>query len=53
MAGHLIVVRAAFDPEANVWFVESSDIPGLNAEAGSLEELVGALPAIVADLADE
>ena len=29
----LIVVKAAFDDEANVWFVESSDVAGLNLEA--------------------
>jgi hypothetical protein len=53
LAGHLIVVRAAFDADAGVWFVESSDIPGLNAEAPSIEALVALLPAMVADLAEE
>ena len=24
-----IVVKAAFDPDAGVWFVKSSDLPGL------------------------
>lgn len=28
----MIVVKAAFDSDAGVWFVESSDLPGLNVE---------------------
>jgi hypothetical protein len=51
MPGKLIVVKAAFDPEARVWFVEDSgDLHGLNVEAPSLETLVEKLPAAVADL---
>lgn len=50
MVGNLIVVKAAFDPEAGVWFVEDSDLYGLNAEAESLEALVEKLPIIAADL---
>jgi hypothetical protein len=50
MIGSLIVVKAAYDPEARVWFVEDSDLHGLNSEASSLEELVERLPVIVADL---
>ena len=45
-----ILVKAAHDPEAGVWFVEQSDLFGLNAEAGTLEELVDKLPAVIADL---
>ena len=37
------------DADANVWFVESSDIPGLNVEAASFEALVE----IVLDAAPE
>jgi predicted RNase H-like HicB family nuclease len=37
------------DAEAKVWFVESSDIPGLNVEAASFEALVE----IVLDAAPE
>jgi hypothetical protein len=33
----VIVVKAAFGPEAKVWFVEYSDVPGLNIEAETLE----------------
>jgi Domain of unknown function (DUF1902) len=49
MIGNLIVVKAAFDPEAGVWFVEDSDFHGLNAEAETLEGLVEKLPAVAAD----
>lgn len=50
MSNPLIVVKAAYDPEAGVWYVESSDLPGVNAEADSLELLAAKLPDIVADL---
>ena len=50
MIGSLIVVKAAFDPEARVWFVEDSDLHGLNAEGATLEELVEKLPDVVGDL---
>ena len=46
----LIVVKAAYDAEAGVWFVESSDLPGLNVEASSLELLSIQVPLAVADL---
>lgn len=44
MAGNMIIVKAARDAEAGVWFVESSDLPGLNLEADTLEELTDKLP---------
>jgi predicted RNase H-like HicB family nuclease len=53
MSGQLIVVKAARDEEAGVWYVESSDVPGLNAEAETLEALIELLPPIVQDLIDE
>lgn len=46
----MIVVKAAFDEEAGVWFVEHSDLPGLNVEAASVEELREKLPAAILDL---
>jgi hypothetical protein len=52
MSGQLIVVKAARDEEAGVWYVESSDVPGLNAGAGTLEALIDLLPPIVQDLID-
>jgi len=36
-------------PEAGVWFVESSDLPGLNVEAPTLDGLIE----VVADLAPD
>lgn len=50
MAGTVIVVKAARDAEAGVWFVESSDVPGLNLEAESLEALADKLPGAILDL---
>lgn len=49
----LITVKAARDPEAQVWFVESSDVPGLAAEADTFEALVDKLPSMIADLIEE
>lgn len=53
MPGRLILVKAAFDPEAAVWFVESSDLAGVNAEAPTLEALLEKLPGVVLDLLEE
>ena len=49
----LIVVKAACDAEAAVWFVESSDLEGVNAEASSLEALLPKLPGVVLDLLEQ
>jgi hypothetical protein len=49
----LILVKAAYDADAAVWFVESSDLEGLNAEAPSLEALLHKLPGVVLDLLEE
>lgn len=40
----MVVVRAAYDAEAGVWFVESSDLFGLNLEASTLEGLRASRP---------
>jgi hypothetical protein len=53
MANPLIVVKATFDGESRVWFVESSDLPGLNVEADTLEALAEKLPMAVLDLVEE
>ncbi|MGD9984846.1 MAG: DUF1902 domain-containing protein [Porticoccaceae bacterium] len=50
MGGKVIVVKAARDQEAGVWFVESSDVPGLNLEAESLDALADQLPGAILDL---
>ena len=49
----LIVVKAAYDAEAAVWFVESSDLEGVNAEAPMLEALLQQLPGVVFDLLED
>jgi hypothetical protein len=35
----LLVVKAAFDREAGVWYVSDSDVPGLATEASSFDLL--------------
>lgn len=50
--GHLIVVRAIWDNEADVWTAESTDLPGLVTEASSLDELDAKLPGLIRDLMD-
>jgi len=50
MAEKLIVVRASYDPEARVWWTESSDLFGLNACASSLDEFRVILPGMIQDL---
>jgi len=50
MGGNIIIVKAARDPEAGVWFVESCDVPGLNLEGDTLDELVEKLPGAILDL---
>lgn len=50
--GHLIVVRATWDIEADVWTAESTDLPGLVTEASSLDELDAKLPDLIRDLLD-
>lgn len=53
MPGAVVKVRAAFDEEADVWFVENCDLHGVNAEGPTLDALVEKLPAIILDLLDE
>ena len=48
-----IVVRAIWDEEANVWVAESADVPGLVAEAATLDELSDILHTIIPELLDE
>ena len=43
-------VTATYDPEARVWYVEDSDLPGVNAWAPTVEELLHKLPGVVLDL---
>jgi predicted RNase H-like HicB family nuclease len=52
-AGRLHIGQMQFtvsrDADDGVWFVQSSDIPGLHAEAATLDELVE----VITDLAPE
>jgi predicted RNase H-like HicB family nuclease len=43
-------VKAAYDPDARVWYVEESTLPGVFAEGETVEELASKLPNIVEDL---
>lgn len=42
-------VTVCHDEQEGVWYVQSSDVPGLNAEASTLDDLVD----IITDLAPE
>jgi len=45
-------VFVSHDAKDGVWFVESSDIPGLNAEAHSYEQLVEVVLDLTPELID-
>jgi len=43
-------IRAEYDPEAKVWWTADSDVPGLAADAESLEALAAKAGAMLPDL---
>lgn len=45
-----ITVTAFWDPEASVWVAESDDVPGLVAEAATIEELSLKLESLIPEL---
>jgi hypothetical protein len=45
-----ITVRAAWDDEAGVWYIEHSSLPGLHLEAATPIELYDKLPGAIEDL---
>jgi len=45
-----LTVTVSHDQDEGVWYVERSDVPGLNAEAGSLDELVAVIAELVPHL---
>lgn len=45
-----IVVKAEWDPDAAVWVATSEDVPGLVAEASSMEKLRPKVLAMIEDL---
>jgi len=43
-------VKAEWDEEAKVWYVSGSDVPGLNAEANTPQEMVEILQSLIPEL---
>ena len=43
-------IGAVWDDEANVWVADSDDVPGLIAEATTLESLVAKLETLIPEL---
>ena len=50
--GRSITVKAAWDAEAQVWYIEHSDLPGLHIEAETPIALYEKLPGAIEDLLD-
>ena len=50
LMSHTLVVKVAFDTEAEVWFIESSDVPGLHLEGSSVDDLYAKIPDAILDL---
>jgi hypothetical protein len=48
----LWTIRADYDPESAVWWIADSDLPGLAADAPTLEELATKIGAMLPDLLD-
>lgn len=48
----VLLVRAEWDPDAQVWVATSDDIPGLATEAETLEVLSSKLEGLVPELLD-
>lgn len=46
----LWTIRAQYDDEAHVWYSVEGDIPGLNVDAGTIEQLVDKAAAQLPDL---
>ena len=49
----MIIVKAEWDTEAEVWTATSSDVPGLVAESPTIEKLRPKLLAMIEDLIEE
>src|SRR5690242_10791916 len=49
-ASKVITVKAAWDAEAKVWYIEHSSLPGLHIEASTPIELYTKLPGAIEDL---
>jgi Domain of unknown function (DUF1902) len=46
----LYIVKASFDSEADVWFVDHTDIPGLATEAATFEALCRKIEVMASEL---
>jgi predicted RNase H-like HicB family nuclease len=46
----MITVKAKHDPEAGVWYIADSSLPGLHLEGGTLDELNAKLQDGIEDL---
>ncbi len=53
MRRSMIVVRALWDPEAEVWVATSEDLPGLVTEADTPQALMTKLHTMIPDLLEE
>jgi Domain of unknown function (DUF1902) len=49
----MILVKANWDPEAEVWVATSSDVPGMVAESATMEILRPKVIAMIEDLIEE
>lgn len=47
---HRFTIKANWDAEASVWYVEDSDVPGLVAEGESVEELLEKIKILLPEL---
>lgn len=48
LGDHRVVL--AYDPDGEAWYVRTSSVPGLAAEAETVDELAGSLPALIRQL---
>lgn len=50
---HVLRILASWDDEANVWVVESTDVPGLVAEAETIPQLLSKLKILIPEMLAE
>ncbi len=50
MLSQAFYVKAEWDDDEKVWFIDSTNVPGLNVEAATREELLSLLDDLVPDL---
>jgi predicted RNase H-like HicB family nuclease len=46
----VLLVRADWDPEVNLWVADSDDVPGLATEAETVERLIAKLEVMIPEL---